>query len=619
MNFYLLSIIAFGVFVAILYLKSSEHQRMLYSQKYVRDKVSGTLGFDKFKEKADEMLQRKKELLALIHLDIDPYHDIVDIYGRETADNVLRILGTELNRRVVKGYLTTRQAGDKFFCLVPFTDEETHNNWFDGLSDMVESEVKRICNVSIKLRGDLYVCRVEDSLEDAMVKTVAQLNKKVFHKCCRSFFIINDFEFTTGYNSLSEEVCSALNNKEFTVYFQPQYNIYTNEIVGAEALLRWEHPTRGIILPEVLIPILEDNNQLSKFENFVFEEVCHFLALRLALGLQVFPISCNFSFEHFKDENFIDSLKEAADKHNVPHKLLVVELAERLLADDVNFAGMQVDELKNQGFKIAVDNFGAGYLSLRILSDISVDILKIDKRMLAACDNDKDIKIIKGMAAIAKELDITMICEGVETEAQVAIMKSVSCNIAQGFYYCQPLRRPQFENLLNLSKIEIVNAERRSINGYGRTVKLPSYRDLGDLFPQMYDFAIELNLKDGRYSRMAFNPTGNVFIPYTGDYKNDYKHIVQELLYPEDIEKFTAQLDFDVLSANYNNTPDYSGCECRFVGADGLAQWYEIRVYYWFGRSRVLITVRNVNDAHDYLDEEYEKMLCRSAGLCKRM
>ena len=337
------------------------------------------------------------------------------------------------------------------------------------------------------------------------------------------------------------------------------------------------------------------------------------------MGLQVFPISCNFSFEHFKDENFIDSLKEAADKHNVPHKLLVVELAERLLADDVNFAGMQVDELKNQGFKIAVDNFGAGYLSLRILSDISVDILKIDKRMLAACDNDKDIKIIKGMAAIAKELDITMICEGVETEAQVAIMKSVSCNIAQGFYYCQPLRRAQFENLLNLSKIEIVNAERRSINGYGRTVKLPSYRDLGDLFPQMYDFAIELNLKDGRYSRMAFNPTGNVFIPYTGDYKNDYKHIVQELLYPEDIEKFTAQLDFDVLSANYNNTPDYSGCECRFVGADGVAQWYEIRVYYWFGRSRVLITVRNVNDAHDYLDEEYEKMLCRSAGLCKRM
>ena len=256
MNFYLLSIIAFGVFVAILYLKSSEHQRMLYSQKYVRDKVSGTLGFDKFKEKADEMLQRKKELLALIHLDIDPYHDIVDIYGRETADNVLRILGTELNRRVVKGYLTTRQAGDKFFCLVPFTDEETHNNWFDGLSDMVESEVKRICNVSIKLRGDLYVCRVEDSLEDAMVKTVAQLNKKVFHKCCRSFFIINDFEFTTGYNSLSEEVCSALNNKEFTVYFQPQYNIYTNEIVGAEALLRWEHPTRGIITSYLNLKIL---------------------------------------------------------------------------------------------------------------------------------------------------------------------------------------------------------------------------------------------------------------------------------------------------------------------------------------------------------------------------
>ena len=103
-------------------------------------------------------------------------------------------------------------------------------------------------------------------------KNCCSAQQKVFHKCCRSFFIINDFEFTTGYNSLSEEVCSALNNKEFTVYFQPQYNIYTNEIVGAEALLRWEHPTRGIILPEVLIPILEDNNQLSKFENFVLKK-----------------------------------------------------------------------------------------------------------------------------------------------------------------------------------------------------------------------------------------------------------------------------------------------------------------------------------------------------------
>ena len=118
-----------------------------------------------------------------------------------------------------------------------------------------------------------------------------------------------------------------------------------------------------------------------------------------------------------------------------------------------------------------------------ILSDISVDILKIDKRMLAACDNDKDIKIIKGMAAIAKELDITMICEGVETEAQVAIMKSVSCNIAQGFYYCQPLRRPQFENLLNLSKIEIVNAERRSINGLRTYCKITIIQRFGRFIP----------------------------------------------------------------------------------------------------------------------------------------
>lgn len=619
MNFYLLSIIAFCVFVAVLYLRSSEHQRMLYAQKYIMDKVSGTLGFDKFKEMATELLQRKQGLLALIHLDIDPYHELVDIYGRETADNILRIVGTELKRRVEKGYPSTRQAGDNFFCLVQFLDENTHNNWFDGLADAVESEVRRIYNIKVKLRGNLYVCRPKISLEDVLVKTVTELDKKSFYKNRRNFFLINNLEFTNNYNFLSDDLWRGLNNKEFAVYFQPQYNIYTNEIVGAEALLRWEHPTRGIILPEVLIPVLADNNQLAKFENFVFDEVCHFLAVRLALGLQAFPISSNFSFEHFKDENFIDTLKAIADKHNIPHKLLVIEVTERLLADDVSYAAMQVEKLKNHGFRVSVDNFGAGYLSLRILNDLNIDVLKLDRRMLTACDNDRAIKIIKGMAAIAQELELVMICEGVETDSQVAIMKSVACNVAQGFYYCQPLRQQQFTALLALSKIELINTERRSINNYGRSPKLPSYLALGELFPQMYDLAIELNLKDGSYSRMAFNPTGNVFIPYTSDYDSDYKHIVQELLYPGDIEKFTAQLDLEVLRANYIKAPDHSGCECRFIGVDGVAQWYEVRVYYWFGRSKVLITVRNVNDAHEYLDEEYEKMLCRSAGVCQIM
>ena len=582
---------------------------MIYSQKYIRDKISGTLGFDKFKEQAEELLKNNKNILALIHLDIDSYYDIVDIYGRKTANNVLRILGIELNRRIMEGYLTTRHVGDNFFCLVPFSDKQAHIEWFEGLADMVESEVKRICNITIRLRGDLYVLRNEEPIEDAMVKAVADLTKKVLCKNGRTLFFVNDSELINSYNRLAEEVERGLFNKEFAVYFQPQYNIYTNEIIGAEAFLRWEHPTRGVILQDSLIPILEEKNQLAKFENFVFEEVCHFLALRLALGLQVFPISCNFSMEHFKDENFINSLKEVADKHNVPHKLLIVELAERFLAEDVFFASSQVEKLKNQGFKIAVDHFGAYYLSLRILSDINIDILKIDKNILSACANDKDIAIIKGMVTIAKDMDVTIICDGIETEAQVAVMKSVSCNIAQGFYYCQPLQKDKFENLLNLSKIEIVNAERRSINDYGRTVKLPSYQNLGDLFPQICDLAIELNLKDAYYSRMAFNPTGNVFIPYTGNYKNDYQHIVQELLFPSDIETFSSQLAFDVLCTNYNNKPSFSGCECRFIGSDGITQWYEIKIYYWYGRSRVLITVRNVNDTHEYLEEETEKML----------
>lgn len=105
----------------------------------------------------------------------------------------------------------------------------------------------------------------------------------------------------------------------------------------------------------------------------------------------------------------------------------------------------------------------------------------------------------------------------------------------------------------------------------------------------MYDFAIELNLKDGRYSRMAFNPTGNVFIPYTGVIKMITSISFRNCFILKILKNLRLQLDFDVLSANYNNTPDYSGCECCFVGADGVAQWYEIRVYYWFGRSRVLL------------------------------
>lgn len=598
MNFYLLAILAFCVFIAIVYLRSSEQQRMIYIQKYVRDVVSGTLSFAKFKENADELLKKNKTSLALIRLDMEPFHYIVTAHGRETAENILRIMGTELNRRIAKGYLVTRYAGAKFFCLVPFSDRDTNNLWFDGLATAVESEVKRICNINIKLQGALYGLRPEDSLEDAIVQAVANRNDKYACKEYHRLFFINDLKSDNNFNSLAADVSRGWKNDEFTVYFQPQYNIYTNEIVGAEALLRWEHPTRGIILPEVILPIFENSDYSSKAEKFIFEKICKFLSLRLALGLQVFPVSCNFSFEQFQDENFIDTLIEIADKNNVPHKLLVIELSEKWLSDDSDFAALKISELKSRGFKVAIDNFGAGYLSLRLLNDVNVDILKIDKSVLESCDSDKSVKIFKGIAAIIKELNIIMMCEGVETEAHVAIMKNVGCSIAQGFYYCQPLQEKQLECLLKVSRIEMVNTERRSINAYGREAKLPSYNDLGDLFPQMYDFAMEVDLKNGHYALMAFNPTGNVFVPFTGDYKTDYNHFVREFVYNEDVEIFKSILDFDIISANYDLPYKRSNTACRFIDADGIVQWYELRRYYWFGRNRALLTVKNINDAH---------------------
>lgn len=596
MNYYLLSIIIFGVFIAILYLRSSEHQRLLYSQKYIRDRLSGTLGFDKFKEKAEQMLINQKNKFALIYLVTDSYHDIANEYGRETADNILRIIGIELNRRVLPDFPTTRQAGDQFFCLVPFDSEESHMHWFEGLASMVESEVRRICNLNIQLRGSLYICSSEESLEGAFVKTTTLLGKKDFYKEKSNFFIINSTECNENTNLPTEEIEAGFKNDEFKVYFQPQYNIFTNEIVGAEALLRWENPQRGIILPGFFIPFLTDQNQLIGLEKLVLETVCKFLGLRLALGLQVFPISCNFSLEHFKDENFVDNILKIADKYNVPYKLLIVELAEHLASEDVELVAIQSEKIKGKGFRVAIDNFGAGHFSLRILSEIKLDILKIDRRRLTVCDNDRDIKIVKGMATIAKELNIVLMCEGIETKEQIAIMKSLPANIAQGFYYCQPLDQKQFENLLKVSKIELVNSERRSINIYGQNKKIPSYSDLGDLFPQIYDFVLEINLKDGTYYSMALNPTGNVFIPYTGRYSKDYTHIIKELLYPEDIQKFIAHMSLDALIENYNATSQKTGFECRFVGFDGVAQRYKLRIYYWYGRSRALITAKNIMD-----------------------
>ena len=256
------------------------------------------------------------------------------------------------------------------------------------------------------------------------------------------------------FSHISESFEHAIANREFSVYFQPQYNHSTGALIGAEALVRWISPEHGFISPADFIPALEEMGLIPALDLYVFEEVCRFLRGCIDGKKSLVRASVNMSRNDILCEDYIDRLEALRQKYDIPTRLIHVELTETAAVSGAQIVIDSIKKLHDLGYTVEMDDFGSGYSSLNVLKDIEFDVLKLDLKFIGgAIGSERGGTILSSVVRMAKWLKLPVIAEGVETVEQADFLKSVGCDYIQGYLYSKPIPAAEYAKLLSGSSV----------------------------------------------------------------------------------------------------------------------------------------------------------------------
>jgi EAL domain-containing protein (putative c-di-GMP-specific phosphodiesterase class I) len=256
---------------------------------------------------------------------------------------------------------------------------------------------------------------------------------------------------------LLSDMEQGIQNGEFQVYYQPKCRLDTGKVVGAEALVRWNHPQRGLLMPGTFVPIFEKNGFIMKLDEYIWEQVCIFLKKCREADPDCLPhISVNLSRVDLYNPQLCDTLESLCQKYGVPNEQMEVEITESAYVDNAHLLLDLAEKFHERGFNVQMDDFGSGYSSLNMLNEIPVDVLKLDMRFLYRFSREgRSTSILSSIVNMTRNLRISVIAEGVETEEQARFLAGIGCKQAQGYYYHKPLTEEDFLALLRQEMREV--------------------------------------------------------------------------------------------------------------------------------------------------------------------
>jgi len=421
------------------------------------DELTGLLSHSAFVQHAEKILSadpqgQQNGEYAVVYFDILRFKAINDRFGVSEGDRLLTYIANGLASHITQGEAACRLAADQFALLLHRSGEK--------LQSFVTNYLKAVESYDLSF----------EIVSNVGIYTVTELGLSVDAMLDRAILAQSTIKgsYVTKYNYYSEELRSAmlgeqeivgmmnaaLAERQFVVYYQPQYDHSTGELIGAEALVRWLHPEHGLISPGVFIPIFEKNGFITRLDFFVFDQVCRFQRMCLDQGRKTVPISVNLTRYDIYQRDFIDQLEAIRQRHNVPVELTCIEITETAVVGDNLHASKIIEQLHQKGYVIEMDDFGSGYSSLNVLKDIDLDILKLDMRFLTtAMATNRSGTILSSIVRMAKWLSLPVIAEGVESMQQADYLKSIGCNYIQGFLYARPMPEGDFTTLLNRSTV----------------------------------------------------------------------------------------------------------------------------------------------------------------------
>ncbi|MBT5186512.1 MAG: EAL domain-containing protein [Kordiimonadaceae bacterium] len=442
------------------YLGKNKHYTVLFrnvterlkSEKLIKkmawhDSLTGLANRNMFSEKLTDALKvarRSDKQIAVMILDLDKFKPVNDLFGHGVGDKLLKIVAERLLECAREVDTVARLGGDEF--AIVFSNIEDENNIIviaDRIIDSIQQPAEingNIIQIGTSIGISFYNNDADSPEELIRMADVALYQAKDDgRRIYRLYDPLMDAE-TKAQKEMEVDLNKALENDELFLHFQPQFDAIDNKMVGAEALIRWQHPEKGMISPYTFIPIAEVSGIIIPIGQWVLNTACLAAKSWQDKGLPKIRISVNISARQFQAENFVSTIEEAINISKLDPRWLELEITEGMVIQNTDNVVTKLEELKKLGVYLSIDDFGTGYSSLAYLKRFPVNTLKIDQSFVRNIHEDQDdAAITDAVIRLGHSLGLTIVAEGVETEEHVQILRDKGCDVFQGYYFCRPI------------------------------------------------------------------------------------------------------------------------------------------------------------------------------------
>ena len=436
-------------------LEQNSSRRQLHQLAYY-DEITSLPNRLLFNERLHETLMDEKGIVSVAILDLDRFKNFNDTMGHENGNALLRLVGKRISTALPENTLLARYGGDEFAILAIGKQPEecvsiAENVVFSLKEPVVLLGSEHYVTASIGLshypseatnisellqQADIAMYRAKQEGGNSYCLYDAGIGKRIIYRM-----------------ELETSLRRALVNGEMWLEYQPQVDLNTNEVLAVEALLRWQHPERGIVDTLEFIKVAEETGQIIPIGEWVMEEVFAQAAQWREQGVKPFKIAINLSSKQVEKKGFVPFVRQLIDEYDFPPEGMELEITEHVLIDREPQTQKTMGELKDLGMSLAIDDFGTGYSALSYLHRFPIDTLKIDKSFVANLQSDENNKAITGaIVAMAERLNLRTVAECVERTEQVEILSEMQCQAAQGYYFARPLRQDELAEWVGKTK-----------------------------------------------------------------------------------------------------------------------------------------------------------------------
>ena len=421
-----------------------------------RDIITGYGNFEKFKVDAQTILNDNPDTdYVMFYFNIKNFKYINETYGHNVGDQTLKAVADVLNKYMQEGETFARVISDTYIMLIHSKAEDPFMSIFNN----IKAEVHDAC-LAIQDRfvvdfttGILIIDETMHSYSiNRLVDRAMMAGKSIDASTGVSYAFYDDEYHKKVLNEaqLENSIHGALENNEFCAYVQPKYDIASKSLIGGELLVRWMSPSKGFLEPAAFIPSFEKNGFIYQIDCFMLEQACKSIRRYLDSDIYVIPFSVNLSRVTLAHPDFLSKVQEIVDRYYIPHHYLEFEITESIFSENYALMIDVLTKLKSLDFIINMDDFGTGYSSLTLLRDLPIDVIKLDHDFLSrSATNDKNaVSILRSIIDMAHTLDIRVVSEGIETVEQLDMLRSINCEIGQGFLFAKPMPIEDYDKMI---------------------------------------------------------------------------------------------------------------------------------------------------------------------------